>query len=73
MPNRISMNVTTPKQNFAIEAGGAPVVVQVGRDGTFAARASVQAQQGAEPATSGRTGPVPAAPSSGMPPRPTCG
>lgn len=55
MPNRISMNVTTPRRNFAIDAGGAPVVVEVGGDGTFAARASVQqAQQGAEPATSGR-------------------
>jgi hypothetical protein len=74
MPNRISMNVTTPKQNFTVVSDGDPVVVQVGADGTFAARASVnQQQQGAEPASSGRTGPDPAAPSGGPPPRPTGG
>jgi hypothetical protein len=74
MPNRISMNVTTPKQNFTVVSDGDPVVVQVGADGTFSARASVnQQQQGAEPASSGRTGPDPAAPSGGPPPRPTGG
>lgn len=74
MPNRISMNVTTPKQNFAAVSDGDPVVVQVGADGTLTGRASVnQQQQGAEPATSGRTTPDPAAPSGGTPPRPTGG
>lgn len=73
MPNRISMNVTVPKQKFAIVSDGDPVVVQVGADGTLTGRASVQAQQGAEPATSGRTGPDPTAPSGGTPPPPTGG
>ncbi|HUG10626.1 MAG TPA: hypothetical protein VMM36_06410 [Opitutaceae bacterium] len=73
MPNRISMNVTVPKQNFAVIADGDPVVVQVDADGTFAGRASVQAQQGAQPVSSGRTTPDPAAPSGGTPPRPTGG
>lgn len=74
MPNRISMNVTVPKQNFTVVSDGDPVVVQVGADGMFAGRASVNPQQqGAEPATSGRTGPDPTAPSGGTPPRPTGG
>jgi hypothetical protein len=73
MPNRISMNVTVSKQNFTVISDGDPVVVQVAADGTFAGRVSVQAQQGAEPATSGRTTPDPAAPSGGTPPRPTGG
>lgn len=74
MPNRISMNVTVPKQNFTVVSDGDPVVVQVGTDGTFAGRASVnQQQQGAEPASSGRTVPDPSAPSGGTPPRPTGG
>jgi len=68
MPNRISMNVTTPKQNFSVESDGDPIVVQVGADGTFAGRASVQAQQGAEPASSGKGTPAPE-----PPPRPAGG
>lgn len=52
MPNRISMNVTTPRKNFTLEAGGAPVVVSVGDDGTFAARASVQQQEAAQSSSS---------------------
>jgi len=60
MPNRISMNVTVPKQNFTVVSDGDPVVVQVGADGTLTGRASVnQQQQGAEPVSSGPPEPDP--------------
>jgi len=40
MPNRLSMNVTTPKQNFVLDVDGAPVEVDVDASGSLAGRAS---------------------------------
>jgi hypothetical protein len=36
MPNRISMNVTTPRQKLALEVDGAPAVTEIGPDGRLA-------------------------------------
>jgi hypothetical protein len=41
MPNRISMNVTVPKQNLQMVVDGAPVAVDVAGDGQFSGSATV--------------------------------
>lgn len=40
MPNRISMNVTIAKQTQSLDVDGAPIVVEVGPDGSLTGRAS---------------------------------
>jgi len=42
MPNRISMNVTIPKQNFVLDVDGAPVEVEIDASGSLAGRTSAQ-------------------------------
>ena len=42
MPNRISMNVTTPKQTYVVEVDGASVDLDVGPDGVLSGRVSVR-------------------------------
>jgi len=74
MPNRISMNVTVAKQNLTASEDGESVNVQVDEDGTLAGRASATQQaQGAEPASSGHSGPEPTGLEGGTPPRPAGG
>lgn len=40
MPNRISMNVTTPRQNLQVQVNGDPVEVDVAADGLFSGSAT---------------------------------
>lgn len=42
MPNRISMNVTTPKQAFVLDVDGAPVEVEIDATGSLAGRTSAR-------------------------------